>query len=227
MTELKGFIFDVDGTLVDSVGFHMEAWYTAFAEAGLAQGRDVIHDQIGKGGDKLVPYLLADEKLDPETLAAMTTRIDKRHSDIFREKYLHKVRTFPMAALLLNEIKSRGFKLGLASSDKGHEIRRYIALLGVGDIVDTVITASDVDQTKPAPDIFKSMLERLSLPVETLTAVGDTPYDIASANAVGLRCVALLTGAFQSNELGGAAAIYGDPAEMYENLDALIIKLSG
>jgi len=184
MAKLKGFIFDVDGTLVDSVGAHVEAWYTAFAEAGLAQSREVIHDQIGKGGDKLVPYLLADEKLDADTMSAMTAKIDKRHSDIFREKHLYRIRAFPMAALLLNEIKGRGFKLGLASSGKGYEIRRYMDLLGVGDIVDTVVTASDVNETKPSPEIFKSAVEKLSLPVEALAAVGDTPYDIASAAAI-------------------------------------------
>lgn len=226
MAALRGFVFDVDGTLVDSVEAHVEAWYKAFEEKKIPQDREVIHKQIGKGGDKLVPWLLADEGLDTNDASELAKSIDRRQTEIFRDRYLYSIRPLPQASVLLRTIRQRGLKLALASSGKGHEIRRYVDVLGIGNIVDAIVTGSDVSASKPSPDVFAGAVEKLGQPPETLAAVGDTPYDILSAKAAGLRCIALLTSGFRTAELGGAVALYGDPAEMYMHLDEIITMLS-
>ncbi|TRW14284.1 HAD family hydrolase [Glacieibacterium frigidum] len=207
--QIKAILFDIDGTLVDSNDMHVLAWEEAFLGVGARFDRKTVHDQIGKGTDMLVPTLLPD--LDE---AAIEDLGDKRGS-IFKEYYLDKVEPFPGAHDLLAHAAANGQQVVLASSAAGPELEHYLDLLDARDIVSATTSGDDVAHTKPAPDIFATALVRLDgIGAGEAIVVGDTPYDIEAAAKCGIKAVAVRSGGFSDEALGGAVAIYDDVAAL-------------
>ena len=208
---IKSIFFDIDGTLVDSNDLHVLAWQEAFQRFGVALGRDAIHDQIGKGGDKLIPALLpgADEK--------KRQAIDDAHGEIYREKFLPKVKTFPKARALLMRARDAGQKVLLASSASKDEVDFYVDLLDARALVTDVTSADDVEQSKPAPDIFACALRKVAPlgPAEVMV-VGDTPYDVEAARKCRIATIGVRSGGFSDQSLldAGAVALYDDVATL-------------
>jgi phosphoglycolate phosphatase-like HAD superfamily hydrolase len=120
---IKGALFDIDCTLVDSNELHVLAWQEAFRRFGVELRRDVIHDQIGKGGDKLIPALL------PDANEAKRQAIDDAHGEIYKGKFLVEVRPFPRARELLVRVRDAGQRVLLASSASKSEVDFYLDLL--------------------------------------------------------------------------------------------------
>ncbi len=209
----QAIIFDIDGTLVDSNDYHVWAWQHAFRERGYEITPADIHDQIGKGGDLLVPALIPDASED-EAKALST-----RHGEIFAERYLSRVQPFPHAADLLRHVAAQGQKVALASSASKDELDHYVDLLGVGDIVSAATSKDDADTTKPAPDIFAAALKRLGVAPGAARIVGDTPYDVVAAARAGTTTVAVRSGGFSDRSLhrAGAGAIYDDVAALLDD----------
>ena len=213
---IKAVFFDIDGTLVDSNDRHVLAWDEAFRERGFIVGPASIRGQIGKGGDLLVPALL------PDTTAGVQQELSDRHGEIFKQKYLDHVRSFTDAAALLRHVQDRGRRIVLASSASAKEVKHYISLLGIGDIVDAITTIEDVATSKPAGDIFAAALQKVKpLAPDEVLVVGDTPYDIEAAAKCGIRTVALRSGGFGDNALisAGAVAVYDDVADLLTDYD--------
>lgn len=200
---IRAVLFDLDGTLVDSNDFHAKAWDIVFREAGIAVSREAIRGQIGKGGDLLVPTLA------PGLDEAAQEKLADRHGAVFKERFLDRVVAFPDAAALVRRVHASGSKVVLASSASRGELKHYVELLGIGDVVDASTTSDDVKTTKPAPDIFSVGLEKLDgiVPDEAVV-IGDTPYDIEAAGKAGIRTLAVRSGGFDDDALAGAAAIY-------------------
>ena len=211
LMQIKAILFDIDGTLVDTNDMHVLAWEEAFATVGASFDRQVIHDQIGKGTDMLVPTLLPEADEDQQETLGDT------HGAIFKAKYLETAKPFAQAHDLLAHAHGLGQRVVLASSASGPELDHYIDLLDARDLIAATTSSDDVEKTKPAPDIFATALEKLSgiAPGEVLV-VGDTPYDIEAAAKCGIAAVAVRSGKFKDEQLqtAGAIAIYDDVAAL-------------
>ncbi len=212
LADASAAIFDIDGTLVDSVDQHARAWQEAFHDFGHDIDYAAIRRQIGKGGDQLMPvFLSADE------MRAKAEPLEKHRSAIFKQKYLPQVTAFPDVRDLFEQLRVDGKHLVLASSAKKDEIAIYKRIANIADLVSIEVSADDVDQSKPHPDIFESALRKLGpvRPVDAVT-IGDTPYDAQAARKIGLTTIGLLCGGFAEHDLrkAGCAAICRDPAAL-------------
>ena len=211
---IRAVVFDIDGTLLDSVDLHAQAWVEAFAHFGIATRAADVRRQIGKGGDQLLPVFV-----DPDRLAREGEAIEAYRSELFRRDYLPRVRPFPGVRALLTHVRDAGQTVALASSGKASEVARYQEILGIADLVAAAVTSDDADRSKPHPDIFEAALARLpGLPAEAVMAVGDTPYDAQAAGRAGIATLGLLCGGFPEADLSaaGCAAIYRDPQDLLD-----------
>lgn len=210
---IKAILFDIDGTLIDSNDLHVEAWARVFADAGHQVPRRAIAGQIGKGGDNLVPALL------PGVSEETAERLSDRHGEVFKADYLRTARPFPGARALLERAHAEGAKVVLASSASAEELDHYVERLQVKALVAAKTSIDDVATSKPAPDIFAAALKKAGVTAEEAIAVGDSPYDVASAKGAGVRTVAVLSGGFAEAVLrdAGAVAVYRDVEALLED----------
>jgi HAD superfamily hydrolase (TIGR01509 family) len=207
---IRAVIFDVDGTLVDSVDLHAKAWQAAFAHFGHEVAFEDVRSQIGKGGDQLMPVFLSKEELDRRG-----EEIEDYRSKLFKERYLPQVRGFPAVRELVKRIRGNGQQVALASSAKGGELTTYKKIAGIEDLIDEETSSDDAAKSKPHPDIFEAALGRLGIDANEAIVVGDSPYDAQAAGKIGLHTIGVLCGGFPEADLraAGCVAIYRDPAD--------------
>ena len=220
MIMIKAVIFDVDGTLVDSVDLHAKAWQEAFAEYGHEIAFKSIRDQIGKGGDQLLPVFLSEAERE-----ARGAKIEARRSDLVKQRYLSQMTAFPGVRELFERLQRDGVRRVLASSAKQAELQVYKKLLRIEDLVQAETSSDDAEKSKPEPDIFEAAMSRLPsmVPADVLV-IGDTPYDAQAAGKAGLRTIGVLCGGFSEDSLreAGCIAIYDDPADLLARYDAFV-----
>lgn len=211
----RAVLFDIDGTLVDSVDLHARAWQQALARFGKQVSYDAVRAQIGKGGDQLLPEFLSEEELE-----RFGDDLDEYRTGLYQRECLPLVKAFPGARDLLARLKQAGSSIGLASSCKRMELGYYLRMVGGASLVDAATTADDADRSKPFPDIFEACLEKLGLDAADAVAVGDSPHDAEAARRAGLATVGVLSGGFpaRSLEAAGCTAVYRDVAELLERL---------
>jgi HAD superfamily hydrolase (TIGR01509 family) len=216
------FIFDIDGTLVDSNELHVDSWDRAFRRFGKEFSREKLRSQIGKGSDQYLPEFLTLEEID-----RFGKELDDYRSDLFRKEYLPKVRPFPKVRELFQRIRNDDKHIVLASSGKKEDTKYYIDLLQIGDLIEGYTSGDDADHSKPAPDIFAASLKKLGdiSPSDAVT-VGDTRFDVEAAKKAGLTTIAFLCGGTSEAVLrrAGAIAIYRDPADFLAHYDEFIAR---
>jgi HAD superfamily hydrolase (TIGR01509 family) len=218
------FLFDIDGTLIDSVDLHAHAWQEALKQFGFEVPYHDVRWQIGKGGDQLLPVFVPEDRLQN-----LKPIIEKYRGELFKRKYLPRVKPFPGVRDLFLRIRRDGHHIALASSATADELEEYKKLLNVDGLVDAQTSSADVDCSKPCPDVFEIASQRLGVePVKALV-VGDTPYDAIAAREAGLESVGVLCGGFPEDELRkeGCVSIYRDPADLldhYPELHALLTR---
>jgi HAD superfamily hydrolase (TIGR01509 family) len=215
---MKAVIFDIDGTLLDSVDLHAAAWVEAFRHFGVEVAEAEVRRQIGKGGDQLMPVFLPAERVEREGSA-----IEDYRSDLFKRDYLPKVTPFPGVRALFARIRAEGHVIALASSGKESEVAHYQEILGIADLVDVATSSDDADRSKPHPDIFEAAVKKLApRKVRDILVVGDTPYDAEAARKAGLPTLGVLCGGFPEADLSaaGCIAIYRDPQDLLNGYDA-------
>ena len=208
----KAVIFDVDGTLVDSVDIHAEAWRDAFADFGHTFDLKAIRDQIGKGGDQLLPVFLSPEEIERDG-----EKLEEHRGHILKERYLERVRPFPSVPELFRRILDDGRQVALASSAKDEELQFYKDRAGIAELIHTETSSSDAERSKPHPDIFQAALGRLSgVRPQDAVVVGDTPYDAEAAAKAGVPTIGLLCGGWTEEKLrdAGCVAVFKDPADL-------------
>jgi beta-phosphoglucomutase-like phosphatase (HAD superfamily) len=210
-------IFDMDGTLVDSVDFHAEAWRQAFSAFGFSFEFEKVRSQIGKGGDQLLPFFL-----DKKELENVGEKIEAYRAALFQREYFPRVVGFPKVPELFRFLLGAGKVLTLGSSAKSSDLEVYKRAAGIEGMTTVDTTSDDVQRSKPHPDIFLAALTRLKLPAESVIVVGDTPYDVEAAKKAGMRTTGLLCGGFPAQLLteAGATEIYRDPSHLLEVLEA-------
>ncbi len=210
-------IFDIDGTLVDSVDLHASAWQRALAKFGHNERLEDVRQQIGKGGDQLLPVFLS-----PEEQKQYGEELKEYRGELFKKEYLPEVTAFPRVRELLLRMKREGLQIALASSAKNDEIEIYKRIAHIEDLVEEQSSADDAARSKPHPDIFEAALAKLR-DVEATEAItiGDSPYDAIAAGKLGIKSVGVLSGGFAEEELraAGYSAIYKDCAELLEQYD--------
>ena len=214
----NAFIFDIDGTLIDSVDFHAEAWQRTLAHFGFTVPYPVVRSQIGKGGDQLLPVFVP-----ADALARLRDSIEKYRGDLFAREYLPRIRPFPRVRDLFLRIKNDGHRIGLASSAKTEEVTAYKTLADISDLIDAETSSSDVDCSKPCPDVFEVAVDKLKVESDKAIVIGDTPHDATAARGAGLRIVGVLSGGFPEKDLreAGCIGIYRDPANLLEEYDEI------
>jgi HAD superfamily hydrolase (TIGR01509 family) len=212
-------IFDLDGTLVDTVYAHVFAWQRALAEADMPIDGWRIHRRIGMSGG-LFARAVAREVGRPLS-EEETEAIQQRHGELFRE-LLPDRRPLPGAPELLRELREHGVTHGIATSGRRPEIDRSLEALGVGD--ETVVVArGDVARAKPEPDLFLACATRLDTDPEECYVVGDAVWDLLAARRARMLSVGLLSGGYGEDELvsAGAFRVYRDADELRQSLDEL------
>ena len=209
---LKAIIFDVDGTLVDSVDLHAAAWQRALQKFGHEVSFVDARGQIGKGGDKLIPFFLSEAEQADHGEA-----MEKYRGELFRSDYLHLVRPFTAVPALMQRLKEAGLKIAVASSAKQKELDVYLEVAGIADMIDANTCSDDVGDSKPDPDIFEAALEKLGCGADEAVVIGDTPYDAIAATKAGIKAVGVLSGGFREEDLreAGCVAVYPGPGALW------------
>jgi HAD superfamily hydrolase (TIGR01549 family) len=215
---VQAVIFDIDGTLVDSVDLHAEAWKAAFEKFGKTIPFHHIRRQIGKGSDQLLPVFFSQEELEQ-----FGDELDQYRGELFKKQYLPRVKAFPKVRELFQRIRKDGKQIVLASSAKADELEAYKKIAQIEDLVESETSSDDADRSKPYPDIFQAALAQLrGVTPDNAIVIGDTPYDAQAASKVNLATVGLLCGGWTQEELqsAGCLAVYRDAEDLLMNYDS-------
>jgi HAD superfamily hydrolase (TIGR01549 family) len=208
----KAAIFDMDGTLLDSVDFHALAWQEALHEFGHEVSFEQARSQIGKGGDKIIPvFLSADEQRDHGR------EMHEWRGNRFKTEYLPRVRPFSAVPDLLRRVRDAGLQIAIASSAKRDELDKYLDIARIADLVDLTTSSDDAEESKPSPDIFETVLKKLNIEGADAIAIGDTPYDAEAAGNAKISTIGVLCGGFAEGSLrqAGCVEVFPGPAALF------------
>jgi HAD superfamily hydrolase (TIGR01509 family) len=216
------FVFDLDGTLVDSVYQHVLAWREALEREGISLAVWRIHRRIGMSGGLFVNALLRETGL-PVT-SEQTGRLRVGHAEAYA-RLVGQVRPLPGARELLDHLTRAGVPWAVATSGWPESARPGLEMLGVGGEV-PVITRDLVRHAKPDPDLFLAAAIRLGVPIENSLVVGDSVWDLLAARRARALGVGVLSGGYGEDELirAGAYRVYQDPADLLQHLDELGVR---
>jgi HAD superfamily hydrolase (TIGR01509 family) len=216
---MRAFIFDLDGTLVDTVYAHIFAWQRTLAEAGMAIEGWRIHRKIGMSGG-LFTRAVARE-LGRELSPSEAKTLQRRHGELFAQ-LLPERRPLPGAIELIKFLRANKITFGIATSGQRPEINASLEILNVGDET-VVVQREDVARAKPEPDLFLACQQRLGVNVSDCYVIGDAVWDLLAARRAGMLSIGLLSGGYGEDELSkaGAYRVYRDPAELHRSLDEL------
>lgn len=209
-----GVLLDLDGTLVDSVFHHVLAWDAVLAERGFTVPLWRIHAAIGMGGDRLVPWILGTSTKElGDLVEELSTAEDERFVG-----YADRLRPCKGALALIDDLAARDVPHILASSASSKVTPVLLDALGRTDL--DILTGDDVDTTKPSPDPLLLAAERLDVEPPHATLIGDSPWDAEAAAKIGMRCLAVRCGGFDTARLtgAGATAVVDDPAALIGRL---------
>ena len=214
-------ILDIDGTLVDTNYHHAVAWYRAFRQHGFILPLWRIHRHIGMGGDQLVAALAGDgfEREQGDDLRASET--------VLYKELIGEVQPLEGARAVIEDLKSSGHRVVLASSAKPDELEHYLTLLDARTLVDAWTDAGDVEKTKPEPDLVLAALEKAGADPGEALMIGDSIWDCRAAERAGVRAVGVLTGGFSEAELldAGAAKVFDSVETLREHLDEAPVRV--
>ena len=217
------FLFDLDGTLIDSVYQHVLAWHEALEEVGFFLGVWRIHRRIGMSGGLLVHALSREigQRLTPEQAEAL----QERHAAAFA-RYRASIRLLPGARELLQRLSRAKVPYAIATSGRREGAQRALERLGVTAEI-PVITRQEVQRAKPDPDLFLAAAERLNVPITRAMVVGDSVWDLLAARRAGCLGIGLLSGGYGKDELEevGAYRVYQDPADLLTHLDEVGVRI--
>jgi HAD superfamily hydrolase (TIGR01549 family) len=219
---VPAFLFDLDGTLIDSVYQHVIAWRAALETIGIDLSVWRIHRRIGMSGGLFVQALLREtgRSLSPEEV----TRLQATHAEAFRRQH-DSVTTLPGATELLAALTEAGVKWAIATSGLAETARPALSLLGLPE--DTPMVTRDlVRHAKPDPDLFLAAASLLGIDPRNAMVVGDSVWDLLAARRAGALGIGLQSGGYGREELerAGAYRVYADPAEMLARIDEIGVR---
>lgn len=216
------FLFDLDGTLVDSVYQHVLAWREALESANIDLSVWRIHRRIGMSGGLLVNALMRESgrQLTSEEMA----RLAQVHKAAYA-RLMGQVRPLPGARELLATLTQAGVPWAIATSGRRESAMPTIALLGLDSSI-PIVTRDQVSRAKPDPDLFLAAAERLGMPITSSVVVGDSVWDLLAARRAHALGIGLLSGGYGQDELerAGAYRVYADPADLLQHLDEVGVR---
>lgn len=217
------FLFDLDGTLVDSVYQHVLAWREATQAAGIELPVWKIHRQIGMSGGLMLAALSRETRhpLSKQDL----THIQRVHAERYA-KHTQSLRVLPGALELLDLLKRHCISHAIATSGRLQNAQHALRMLELSPNV-PVITRDDVRFAKPDPDLFLAAAKRLRIPMNRCVIVGDSVWDLLAARRATALSVGLLSGGYGREELerAGAYRVYRDPSDLLEHLDEVGLRI--
>lgn len=207
-------LFDVDGTLTDTNHLHVTSWWEAFRQAGHQVPMHAIHRAIGLPGEDLIDHLLADDRDRGDD-----DRLSAAHDALYAT-YFERLPALNGGASLLRSLSRAGWKVLLVTSAKDSELEALRRAIDADDAITDTATSDDVEEGKPAPEPVLRALDMVQAPPERAVFVGDTVWDMKAAVRAGVSGVGLLCGGIPRGDLeeAGAAAVYGDPADLLAGL---------
>ncbi|TMA11526.1 MAG: HAD family hydrolase [Deltaproteobacteria bacterium] len=220
--DVQAFLFDLDGTLVDSVYQHVLAWREALEQAGIELAVWRIHRRIGMSGGLLAHALL--RETGHRVTAEEAGRLQKTHSEAYARQ-VAQVRPLPGARELLAYLSKISVPWAIATSGRLESARPTLRVLGVGPEV-PVVTRDQVGHAKPDPDLFLAAAERLGVQIGDSVVVGDSVWDLLAVRRARALGVGLLSGGYGQDELerAGAYRVYQDPTDLLKHLDEVGIR---
>ncbi len=214
------YLFDLDGTLVDSVYQHVLAWKTALDAEGIELSVWRIHRRIGMSGGLFTHFLLRETGRDLDT--AQLDRLRQRHAEAYRA-FGDGIRPLPGARELLAYLTDAGIPWAIATSGRMETAAVNLAALGVDPARVPVVTRDQVKYAKPDPDLFLAAAERLGVDITHSIVVGDAIWDMLASRRARALGVGLLSGGYGTNELerAGAIRVFDDPADLLARIDEI------
>jgi len=218
-SENPAILFDLDGTLIDSVYEHVIAWAAALKSAGIVAANWKIHRRIGMSGESMVRQLLREPGVDDRSVNVKS--LEKKHDAAF-QKGSSTIRLLPGARELLRFLSRAGIQWAIATTGNRKQTAFFLADLKIPPQA-VVITGDDVRKAKPSPDVFVLAANRLGVPIESCIVVGDSPWDMLAAGRRRALGVGILAGGYSKEELeeSGAFRVYADPEEMLLHIEDL------
>ncbi|MEX2140485.1 MAG: HAD family hydrolase [Pirellulales bacterium] len=218
----SAFLFDLDGTLVDSVYQHVLAWREAMAEVGVELAVWTIHRRIGMSGGLMANALL--RETGHAVTAEEAARLRRLHAEAYA-RLAPQIRPLPGARELLAYLSEAGVPWAIATSGRLESARPTLELLAVPAGV-PIVTRDQVEHAKPDPDLFLAAAEQLGVPIADSVVVGDSVWDLLAARRARALGVGLLSGGYGQEELerAGAYRVYQDPADLLRHLDEVGVR---
>jgi phosphoglycolate phosphatase-like HAD superfamily hydrolase len=213
-TSAEVFIFDVEGTLVDAMMPTLRCWRETFANFGHEIGLAELHSLAGMDGDEMLTKLL------PGVAKSVRKEMVEYQGKHFHQEYLPHVRALPGVRALFELLKQRGRRIALATDCENEQLRHYLMVTEVENLIDAIGCGEDVKHGKPAADVVEVALRRVHAGRKFSVMIGDTPYDAQAAENAGVAPVGVLTGHFSAPELleAGCRTVLRDPAALREAL---------
>lgn len=192
---LRGVIFDLDGTLVDTSSDHIAAWRQALSESGVKKSQREIWMEFGKTSKDIALALL------PKEISQNAGRVAGRKDELFLKMGYRSAETIPGAKKVLSALKAKRIKIAVCSSNPHVTVERLLKRFRMISLVDVYVTMDDVRRGKPAPDILLLAARRLGLRPSSIIVVGDSVYDVAAGKAAGMRTAGVVSGASSLDQL--------------------------
>jgi HAD superfamily hydrolase (TIGR01549 family) len=215
------FLFDLDGTLIDSVYEHVEAWSTALKSFDIALPKWKIHRRIGMSGKSFLQELLRESGIRTRLAKNEIKEMETLHDNEFSQR-MPALKLLPSAQDLLGHLNSIKVRWAIATTGGRKQTMRLLEMLTIPKNV-PIVTGDDVNKTKPSPDAFVLAAKRLGVAMEDSIVVGDSVWDLLAAVRKRALGVGLLTGGYGQGELerAGAFRVYSDPADLLAHLEQL------
>ncbi|MDB4959087.1 MAG: Phosphorylated carbohydrates phosphatase [Myxococcales bacterium] len=209
MRRYDAVLLDVDGTLVDSNDAHAHSWVETFAKHGIEVAFSRVRKLIGMGGDRLIETITGLPRDSRES-----KRISEERSEDFREHWLSQVKPLAGSRELVLRLRSEGYQYAIASAARAEELEPLLRIAGLSDLVSVRTTSSDIEKSKPDPEIVDATLARLAAPRSRTVMLGDTPYDVEAARAARIEIIGFTSGGWSAEALAGAVAVFRGPADL-------------
>ena len=214
---LKAFIFDIDGTLIDSNDAHAESFVAAFEKFGKSVKFEELKPLIGMGADKVLKKFLSESEIKD-----FGEDLKEYRKEIFLKDFLPQIKIYPKLCELFEKIRRDGKRIVLASSASDKELKKYKEKLNISDLLEDETSSDDAEESKPDPDIFQAALDKLkSVKNDEVLIVGDTPYDAEAAMKADLKIIGVESGGWSRAKLSekGCVQVFRDIAEICDDYE--------
>lgn len=207
----RAVLLDMDGTLIDSNEAHARTWEKVLTEAGFSVEYSEIRSQIGKGSDRFIPNLI-----DQSSDSKIYENLSRERKKLFLDQFVPSLLPFNGAVAMVDLFKKLGLKVAIATAASKDELDAILGRIPIKPFIDLAITSSEIECSKPDPDVVQKCLEKLDLSPSEAVMIGDTPYDLVCAAKAGVKSIAFRTGKWPDEELKKAHFILDGPSHVVD-----------